>query len=245
MTIALFALLITCSGCEHKSKATGTAYYFIFDQSIGSVVVRHRIEDTFSALVNDAEPGDIIAGVGANEDTERNAVAGFIETMPLYAFMTDSEQKYKIELAATKQRLQGHVTALLQIEATGTDLLGGFILAGKFFSNTPARACGRRVLVVFTDGVQQSRDCDFTVTSTLQDNGVNTIIERERQLKRLPDLSTVEVHFVGVKLAVSEQADMTSEKMGLVQDFWTSYCAAASTKLNPAYYGPMWSATTH
>ncbi len=226
---------------KKDTTTTGYAYYVLIDQTAKSKAVQDRVANNFSQLLNSLKPGDIIAGVGVNENTEQEAVNEFSETMPTFNFITDNEQRHKIVVSAIKNRIQTAVADIINTKATHTDLMGGFVLAGKFFAGSQALSHSRKILIVFSDGIEQSEDYNFTDIKTLEGNGITTIINREKRFNRIPDLSNVEIHMVGVNLALDPQADMTREKLSLVSKFWKMYFIETGSKIDTANYGPSWS----
>ncbi len=105
-------------------------------------------------------------------------------------------------------RAQAEKVILHSASTPSTDLMNSFELAAKIFNGGDWPPATRKVLVVFSDMVEQSHHYDFTAID-LTEARIAQIIADERAGGRLPDLHGVKVWVAGAALAPSAGARLT------------------------------------
>lgn len=233
--IVTLAILFLLQGCGKEKTA---CVYVLIDQTAGSQAVREMYTTEFKKVVEALGSGDMIGISAITENSEQTATTKASFIFPTFNVFSDSELVYKAKVAQLKNEVQDTGTKMLSQNATNSDIMGGFRLAGKILSGQEGQKHIRRILIIFTDGIEQENASDFTRDGELSGGNIQQIIDREQKLARLPDLKGVEVHFVGVYLKPDPQAGITREKMSEIQEFWTKYCAASGTTLDTSHYGP-------
>lgn len=237
---AIAALIASClvSGCSTGQRANNACVLVLFDQSVGMQSTRDRYAADFAKVVAKLEGGDTILGDVITEDTHKTASFPIDQDIPRFDALNDDELGYKAKLAKARKDLLKKADELLASRAANSDILSGFLLAEKVFGGERGLAAKHRVLIVFTDAIQQTPEYDFTALAEYSDEEIARIISAQKKQSRLPDLSGVRVYIVGVNAMADPHASMAPEKTAWVERFWLSYAAATKASLDKADYSP-------
>ncbi len=234
-------IVIAClmlSGCANKEPKETAFVLVVFDLSVGAQAVRDRYLAGFEKIVAALEAGDSVVGDVITETTEKTASFPIDATLPAFNLLEDDELGYKARVSKMRKHLQGVAEDLLRRKASNSDIMSAFVLAGRAFGCEKAKVAQRRVFVLFTDGIEQTPELDFTATKDLTDLEIERIIATQRDMGRLPDLSGVSVYMVGVNAMIDPSADMGHGSMAWVERFWLAYAAATNAELDKANYSP-------
>lgn len=106
-------------------------------------------------------------------------------------------------------------------EVPETDLLAVGQLAWQLFSSSGKTARSERLLVLFSDGIHQSKDLDFT-SEKLDEDRTSEIIDQLRSDEALPNLVRVKVWMAGA----GANAQLSKTKLRELERFWLRYFAA-------------------
>ncbi len=237
---AIAALIASClvSGCSTGQRVNNACVLVLFDQSVGMQSTRDRYAADFAKVVAKLEGGDTILGDVITEDTHKTASFPIDQDIPRFDAFKDDELGYKAKLARTKKDLLKKTEELLAVRAANSDILSGFRLAEKVFSGDKGLAATHRVLIVFTDAIEQTPEYDFTAMPDYSEKEIEQIISAQKSHGRLPDLSGVRIYMVGVNAMATPQASMTPEKTAWTEEFWLAYAAATKASLDKADYSP-------
>ena len=129
--------------------------------------------------------------------------------------MSGDEGYFKERLAAARRQVAGAWTeraACLTPAFPRTDILGGLLVAGELFQQTPR---ARNILVIFSDMRQQTPALALESRKAIPVDGLLAKVEQERLLAVLQG---VEVYVLGVDSAGKPVAYWTE-----LRDFWTAY----------------------
>lgn len=133
----------------------------------------------------------------------------------LSAEISGDEGYFKERLASARRQVAGAWTqraARLTPASPRTDILGGLLVAGELFKQTPR---ARKILVIFSDMRQQ------THALALESHGAipaDRLLAKVEQGRLLAVLQGVEVYILGVDSAGKSVAYWTE-----LRDFWTVY----------------------
>jgi hypothetical protein len=152
--------------------------------------------------------------------------------------LKDSNIQYDAKVASLRRQMKADAARLLNAQPPNSDILGGFLEAGKALSGERGRGYSRQIVIFFTDGIEQNRRRNFARRRELSGQRAGEAIGQERQLGRLPDLAGVKIYMAGIYSEPDPRADMTQEKMSDIRSFWATYAKATNAELNPADYGP-------
>lgn len=133
----------------------------------------------------------------------------------LSAEISGDEGYFKERLAAARHQVAGAWTqraARLTPAFSRTDILGGLLVAGELFKQTPH---ARNILVIFSDMRQQTPALALESRKEIPADGLLAKVEQERLLAALPG---VEVYILGVDSAGKSVAYWTE-----LRNFWTAY----------------------
>lgn len=115
-----------------------------------------------------------------------------------------------------------------------TDLMNAFQLAEKVFNGESVRGASEKILVIFSDMIEQTRRHDFS-SENLTEARISQILDIERKAGRLPELRGVKVWVAGATAAGSGSG-LPPEKIQRIQQFWLRYFKACSADLTKERY---------
>ena len=232
-----FLVLVLLPSCQHKAGAGRTAIFVLFDisGSTSAPAVRQRYLEDFTAVLAAARGGDVIVGDVITDNSQATATYPIRQTLPVYDVFHFSRLTYDEALQAAQRRLRvtGRALILHSAPAPRTDLMNAFQLAETVLQGDATRGVTRKVLVVFSDMVEQSARYDFTV-EPLTDSRAAEIIAGERSAGRLPDLHGVTVWVAGA--AAAPRDGLPPDKIYAIQRFWLRYFAACGARLDKHRY---------
>lgn len=133
----------------------------------------------------------------------------------LSAEISGDEGYFKERLASARRKVAGAWTqraARLAPAFPRTDILGGLLVAGELFKQTPR---ARNILVIFSDMRQQTPALALESRGAIPADRLLAKVEQERLLAVLQG---VEVYILGVDSAGKSVAYWTE-----LRDFWTAY----------------------
>jgi len=235
-TVLIAGILAGCG--KENTSPSGACVLVLFDLSVGAQSVRDRYADGFSAVFQALDGGDTILADVITDQTQQTASFPINTVIPQFSTWTDDEQGYGERRQLQSQQVQETVRELLDRDAPNSDIMSGFVLAGKVFGGARGASADSKVLVVFTDAIEQTSECDFTAVTDLSDGKIDRVIKAEKAAGRLPDLSGVRVYMVGVNAMLDPNANMSRQKLAWVERFWLSYASATGAELDKANYTP-------
>jgi hypothetical protein len=133
----------------------------------------------------------------------------------LSAEISGDEGYFKERLASARRQVAGawaQRAAPLTPEFPRTDILGGLLVAGELFKQTPH---ARKILVIFSDMRQQTPSLALESRGAIPADRLLSKVEQERLLAVLHG---VEVYILGVDSAGKSVAYWSE-----LRDFWTAY----------------------
>jgi hypothetical protein len=112
-----------------------------------------------------------------------------------------------------------------------TSIMDSLELAQRVFATYPNE---RRVLVIFSDMVEESSYYDFT-KENLTGSRIQAIIAAEKKEQRLPRLAGTHVYVIGA--AAGFYSRMPAEAVRNIQNFWLAYFKVCGANLPVETYG--------
>lgn len=234
----LFAL-IALSGCNGKSlfrSEHDTVVFVLFDVSgsTNSALVRQ-------SYVRDLDPirqllsreggtlrGDVIGSEALNTSTIPIDVA-----FPSYNPVFSTEKKHDEQVRKASALLNKQVEGALENApvASRSAIMSSLEVAGKILNGDQMRGASRKILVVFSDMVEESPRYKFP-REALTDARIRSIVDAERSAGRLPNLQGVTVWKTG-----ASAVDLNDDQSRALQAFWVQYFRATGANLEPDHYG--------
>lgn len=238
----LLAMLVLLAGaltsCQDKAaQQHASAVFVLFDVSGSTSAPRTRqlyFQD-FTTILGALDGGDKIMGDVITDNTMATSTYPIRQSLPEYDILRYSRLTYQEALKKAEQQLrtQGDKLILHSSSTPSTDLMNAFQLADKMFNGDDWHTMSHKVLVVFSDMVEQSHHYDFT-GENLTAERIQQIIDTERAGGRLPNLKGVKVWIAGATLEGTYGLDPL--KIYQIQNFWLNYFQACGADLNESRY---------
>jgi hypothetical protein len=237
------SLLAGCIGQRRDGEETArqlrkpACVVVVLDPTVGPNSRKGYAED-FAKVVDSLEAGDVLLGGAISDITEQTFRFEISADIPKFNLMKDSNVQYAAKIAAIRKQQKDTAWRLLSTRPTNSDIIGGFLEAAKAFSGEKGRSYERRILIVFSDGIEQNTRHNFARSGELTGEKVAKVISGEKGLGRLAELDGVEVYMVGVYSGPDPKANITQEKMADIRRFWAEYTKEAGACLDSTNYGP-------
>ena len=155
--------------------------------------------------------------------------------IPAYSPWVDSPMTYRPKKQKALKQASDAAAGLIRAHPAdrGTDLMNAFQLAEKTFEADRNRGASQKILVVFSDMVEQTHRYDFA-SMKLTDAEAVKVIAAERKAGRLPDLKGVKVWVAGATAAPG--AGLDADRIYRIQSFWLRYFPACGASLSRDHY---------
>jgi len=244
------AILISTiiAGCQFDSQEPSTVVFILVDRS-GSANNPHTNQiytkffrgdqgKTYGGILGEIKDDTVLMGDVITENTMKTASYPLNVTFPKYNMWTTNKLKQKSEIHAARKNAEQQFRKLLALPpAPKTDLMNAFQLAEQIFNGRKYKGAKHKVLVVFSDMLEQSDSYDFTA-ELLTDKRIDEIIASERKAGRLPDLRGVDVWCAGATSSPVPGVGVDSRKIREIRKFWLAYFKSAGADLGSDRYGP-------
>lgn len=242
MTLAEIAIAVYLSflmtGClaPKAGNAPSCVIFVLFDISGSTAApeIRQRYFGDFQKILAEVRGGELLVGDVITENTLVTLSCPINELFPAYNRFVDNPltHKRKMQKAIKTAKEKAKKLILERPPAPMTDLLNAFQAADKVFNGERCKDAPHKILVVFSDMIEQSRRYDFT-REKLTEKRIQEIIQKLRDEKpsQLPNLKGVKVWVAGATAAVKGGLD--AQKIYEIENFWLYYfraCGAGLTK---------------
>jgi hypothetical protein len=238
--LTLLVSSLALSGCKNAAihpTDPEIAIYVLFDVSGSTDSARIRggymrdLEKISNLL---AQKGGTLRGDVIDSEALNTSTVPIDVTFPSYDPIFSTEKKHSEEVRTAKERLRNQVKSALDVQRPSTQsaIMASLEVAAKVLNGDQMSTARRKVLVVFSDMVEESPRYKFP-HDTLTGSRIQAIVENERSGGRLPDLRGVSVWKAG---ASSE--DLNDDRSRALQSFWVQYFKAAGADLERDHYGP-------
>jgi hypothetical protein len=223
-------LLILILACCPLGASQDVVVCVLFDLSQSAQNVRAAYRADFEKVVDGMAGGELVLGSAITAHSLATGRFEIDKEVPKYNPFVDSRLTYRKKLQTTQMALKQDAHKLLEGASTPTtDLLGAMQLAEKAFQGNAAASAKARLLLVFSDMVEESGQYNFR-RENLTPARIASLVEAERKAGRLPLLK-------GVQVWVAGAGGTAPEKFLQIQDFWIQYFRAAGADLRKSHYG--------
>jgi len=246
-TTAILAPTIIGS-CKFDSRAPSTVVFILVDRS-GSANNPHTDQiytkffrgdqgKVYGGILGEIKDDTLLMGDVITENTIKTATYPLNVTFPKYSIWMTGKLKQKREIHAARRNAEQQFRTLLALPpAPKTDLMNAFQLADQIFNGRKYKSAKYKVLVVFSDMIEQSDSYDFTA-ERLTDKKIEEIITSERKAGRLPNLRGVDVWCAGATSSSVPGVGVDSRKIREIRKFWLAYFKSAGADLGTDRYSP-------
>jgi hypothetical protein len=239
LSMALGAAAVTtgCSLVANNKTAGGTLLVPLFDRSISADQpgTKDRYLADFGKVVADLQPGDTVVADAITENPTATMRFPVNVALPSYDPLQGNPLIYKRDMQAAKRTLVEQVGQLVrETPATKkTAILDALYVARKVLQSESGKKAARRVIIVFSDMVEDSARANFEHDS-LSAGRIKTLLAIEEKNNRLPDLKGVEVWVAGA----TPDRSMGEARIRSIEVFWEAYFSRCGASLAPERYGP-------
>lgn|GEM_PF-3534637 len=238
-TLLLLLVVLLAVGCTPEAEPQPASLVVaLFDLSANDREVRDRYIAEFRQVLDTLPPGSRVVADVVTESTARDASLSVDSVLPQFNWLKDNEMAHRARSRRAREALIAAVSTMLTREAPNSDIIGAFAIAEKVLKGRGAADFERKSLIVFSDGIHQTPELDFTHQDDLSDEAIERIISAQNELGRLPDLAGVDVFMTGTGRLLDDEAAMTLEKLAWVKRFWLSYVSETSASMDPCDFGP-------
>ncbi|HET6948291.1 MAG TPA: hypothetical protein VFJ45_10825 [bacterium] len=233
--LALSALLtLLAAGCGTKASTRVMVVLFDLSASTGADAIRQQYLSDFSKVLDGVTAGGRVAADIIDENPLAHSTFPINVSFDRYDPLKENKLSYDRRIREQREAVTRAAQAVVRVRPsrrTGTNVMDALQLAERVFS---AFEGTQRVLVIFSDMIEQSRRYDFS-RENLTSARITQIVEGERSAGRLPSLENVNVCVVGAGAAKS--GGISSERFLAIREFWLQYFKAAGAQLPKDRYG--------
>ncbi len=233
IVLSILVLLLS-AGCGNPAPARVTVVLFDLSASTNVDAIRQQYLTDFAKVLGAVTAGGTIAADIIDDNPLAHSSYPINESFDRYEPLKENKLDYDRRIREKRDAVIKAAEAIVRRRPSGrrgTSLLDGLQLAERVFL---AYKGDQKLLVIFSDMIEQSRRYDFT-GEKLTAARISQIIARERSAGRLPDLDGVEVCVVGA--GAEKSGGLTTEKYLSIQEFWFQYFEAAGANLPKERYG--------
>jgi len=227
--VALFALF-DISGST-SAPAIRRRY---FEQFAGKESTPKERTASDRSVLGQMKGGEMVMGDVITENTQATASFPINVSLPGRGVLDNPMVHVEsLEKARAGVRSQAMQLLLAGKPAPHTDLMNAFQLAEKVLTGDECAAAKVKVLLIFSDMVEQSDRYNFC-SEQLTPKRTNEIIAKERADGRLPDLKGVRAWVAGATAATS--GGLSAGRIYQIQSFWLAYFKACGADLPKNHY---------
>jgi len=227
-------LVLVAAGCGGKS-AQGRVTTVLFDLSgsTSAQAIRQQYMRDFTKILDAVASGGVIAADIIDDNPLAHSTFPINESFDRYEPLKENKLDYERRVHQKRDTVLKQAEAIVRKPAgrPGSSVIDSMQLAERVFSTFEG---DHKLLVVFSDMIEQSRRYDFT-GENLTAARIGQIIAKEQSAGRLPELQDVEVCVVGAGAATS--GGLSAEKILSIREFWLQYFKAAGADLSKDRYG--------
>jgi len=232
MTAVVTAMLLL-AGCPISRDADSVFIFSVIDVSGTTTDERSAYASDFTMILDQMQGGDTLWADAITESSLATARIPIRAEFPPYSAFASNEDDYPKQLSTQKAALRAKVEQWITTQKTPrTTILDAMLLAQKVFLGEKARAASRRMLVIFSDMLEDDGQYRFD-RMNLSPAVIQQILQREKAAGRVADLRGVTVYVAGA----TADKKLDRRKIQQVEAFWRAYFLAAGTELKDERYG--------
>jgi hypothetical protein len=223
----LCLILSACgSVTAHLSPRPTSFVLAFFDVSGTTKAVRNGYLEDANSIVEQLQPGDRFWAEQITDNTLATARIPLQVNLQTFNPITQNYDEYDKKIQERKIQVSLKLQALLQGNTNKSAILDSLLLAQKVFHGSQALVASRRVLVLFSDMLEDSNRYRFD-REALTPARIQQIVAREEAEHRVADLKGVVVYVAGA----TADRSVDPSRIGRVQEFWQAYFKAAGAEL--------------
>ncbi len=238
LTVIFILSLLGCNGKDIPEKQPSKVVCVLFDlsETTNTPEIRKTYLDKFRIVLNRMHPGDVIEAALITEKSLSELELSIECEFPVIESKAETELFKKAAKIQSDSMLKIKIDSLLIVadsvlfkpkrKILRTEILSSLQVAERVFKSFKQP---RKVLVIFSDMIEDSRSYNFE-HENLTENRIKNIIKNEKGKSILPDLK-------GVKVYVAGASHTNTEKYNRIKNFWFEYFKATGAKIESQNYG--------
>jgi hypothetical protein len=236
MAAFLVAIAMTLASCQRgaaqKDTSDSTFLFSLVDVSGTTSSNRASYASGFAKILSQMQGGDTL---WADEITESSLATARIPIEAVFvpfSVFTANADDYPAEQNKQKAGLQAQIQQWIASQRTPrTTILDALLVAQKVFHGDKAKTASRRILVIFSDMLEDDGQYCFD-SMNLSSSTIRQIVEKERASGRIADLHGVIVYVAGA----TADPRLDRRRIQQVEAFWRAYFSEAGTELSDERY---------
>src|SRR5438132_11623757 len=223
LTLSLLLLLVAAGCGENSVHSRVTTVLFDLSGSTSPQAIRQQYLKDFSKILNQTASGGVIAADIIDDNPLAHSTFPINESFDRYEPMNEHKLDYERRVHQKRDAVIKQADTIVRKPAgrPGSSVIDSMQLAERVFATFEG---DHKLLVIFSDMIEQSRRYDFT-GENLTAARIGQIIAKEQSAGRLPELQDVEVCVVGAGAATS--GGVPAEKLLSITEFWPQSFKAA------------------
>jgi hypothetical protein len=210
----------------------------LFDASISTndkTVREHYFED-FKKMLGRLHGGTQLEGDVITANSMATATFPLNNTIGGFDQFEENQLTYKEKMDTTNKDIIAAAQKIIDSAySQRTDLMNAFQLAGKVFNEDRFISVKDKVLVIFSDMIEDSGNYSFD-HDDLTTQRISSIIKEEEVEGRMPNLAGVKVYVVGATANSGSQQQIKPAQIYAIEKFWIKYFSACGAQLTDSRY---------
>jgi len=235
LALCLGAGTLALWGCKRPEKPPKTeVVLFDLSGSTASPELRARYVADFDKLLANVYGGDILVVDRITTNPLAESTFPVNETIKRMNPWLENMLTWRMESKGVRERIDRTVKKMVmdpKQHSSRTSILDALQLAQRVFATYPNQ---RRVLVLFSDMVEESSYYNFT-KEDLTASRIQEVIAAEKAANRLARLDGAHVYVIGA--AAGFYSTTPPETVRKIQNFWLAYFKACGANLPVETYG--------
>jgi len=230
------SICLMVAACSSKQAGVETVAVALFDVS-GSTnekTVKEQYLREFEKILAVVTSGGIVVADVIDDNPLAHSSYPVNQTITPYDPLKENRLDWERRVRRLKDDALRSAKVVLEERRShqpGTRILEAMQLAERAFSTYTGKL---RVLVIFSDMIEQSDRYDFSAEGLTQQR-IQQIVAEERSKGRLPSLTGVEICVTGA--GASRTGGLPSDRLQSIRDFWLEYFKATGGTLPKSRYG--------
>ena len=235
LAVYLGAGILALGGSERTEKPPKTEFVlFDLSGSTSAPEVRAGYVADFEKLLANLYGGDRLVVDRITSNPLAQSTFPVNETFKGMNPWVENQLVWRTQSKGRQERITRTVRKMVmdpKQRSNKTSIMDALELAQRVFATYPNE---RRVLVIFSDMVEESSYYNFT-KENLTASRIQAIIEAEKKEHRLPRLEGARVYVIGA--GVGFYSSMPPETVRNIQNFWLTYFKVCGANLPVETYG--------
>jgi hypothetical protein len=236
LALCLGAGTLALWGCKQQPEKPPKTEFVLFDLSgsTASPEIRARYVADFERLLATVYGGDVLVVDRITTSPLAQSTFPVNQTIKRMNPWVDNMLTWRLETTGVREHIDRTVKKMVldpNQHSSQTSILDSLQLAQRVYANYPNQ---RRVLVLFSDMVEESSYYNFT-KENLTASRIQEVIAAEKAAKRLARLDGAHVYVIGA--GAGYYSNTPPETVRKIQNFWLAYFKACGASLPVETYG--------